>query len=178
MRCAYACDSNASSAALIIYVWRRRTVVRVTRVAERVQNRCYALRAVAAAYAARTRAASPRRSVWAIAIEPELMSLRWDAVLYLERRTEAVLEELWALIEEDYQQPDVVTVVACLSLFAGDIALAPARGALSELLLAGEGDEVTVQLHQVLRGDRVAFPSESSAWLEKPSCSALLNVSF
>ena len=114
----------------------------------------------------------------AIAIEPELMSLRWDAVLYLERRTEAVLEELWALIEEDSQQPDVVTVVACLSLFAGDIALAPARGALSELLLAGEGDEVTVQLHQVLRGDRVAFPSESSAWLEKPSCSALLNVSF
>ncbi len=114
----------------------------------------------------------------AVLLEPDLLALRWDDQLFLERQTEVVLAELWALLEEDSQQPEVVSAVACLSLFAGNVPLAPARGALSELLLAGSGDEITEHLHQVLSGDDVAFPSDASRWLENPSCSALLDVRF
>ena len=79
---------------------------------------------------------------------------------------------------EESPQPEIVTMIACLSVFSREIPTAPARGALSEVLLQGEGDETIVYLHQVLRGDRVTFPNEVSQWLGNPSCSRLLEVSF
>lgn len=114
----------------------------------------------------------------ALQLEPGLLALRWDDPLYLDRPIESVLGDLWALLEEDALQPEIVTAVSCLSIFSSRVPLVHARGALSEVLLAGEGDQTTVSLHQVLRGDSVAFPSAVTQWLENPSCSALLDVSF
>ena len=114
----------------------------------------------------------------ALTFEPGLLALRWDDQLYLDRPIESVLAELWGLLEEDALQPEIVTAVSCLSLYSRKVPLAHARGALSELLLAGEGDQTTVELHQVLRGDQVAFPTPVTQWVENPSCSGLLEVSF
>lgn len=113
----------------------------------------------------------------ALTLEPEIMALRWDEQEYLDRPVQAILGDLWLEMEES-PQPEIVTMIACLSVFSREIPTAPARGALSEVLLQGEGDETIVYLHQVLRGDRVTFPNEVSQWLENPSCSRLLEVSF
>lgn len=114
----------------------------------------------------------------ALTLEPGLLALQWDDSLYLDRPIESVLADLWGLLEDDPMQPEIVTTVSCLSLYSRKVPLAHARGALSELLLAGEGDQTTVDLHQVLRGDRVVFPTAVTHWVENPSCSGLLQVSF
>ena len=113
----------------------------------------------------------------ALTLEPAIMALRWDEQGFLDRPVQAILGDLWLQMEEA-PEPQIVTTIACLSVFSREVPTAPARGALSEVLLQGEGDETTVQMHQVLRGDRVAFPNAVSQWLENPSCSALLEVSF
>lgn len=104
----------------------------------------------------------------ALTLEPGLLALQWEDSIYLDRPIESVLADLWGLLEEDPIQPEIVTTVSCLSLYSRKVPLAHARGALSELLLAGEGDQTTVNLHQVLRGDRVAFPTAVTHWVENP----------
>ena len=76
--------------------------------------------------------------------------------------------------------PEIVTTVSCLSLYSRKVLLAHARGALSELLLAGEGDQTTVDLQYQgsCEEGRVVFPTAVTHWVENPSCSGLLQVSF
>ena len=112
----------------------------------------------------------------ALSLEPGIFALRWDDIAYLGESSGEFLQKLWLLLEDDPDQEDVVTLIAALSLFSEDIPLAPARGALSEVLLMGNQSPLTRELHEVLRGDRLAISTTVTLWLEDPSCTGLLEA--
>ena len=108
--------------------------------------------------------------------DPSLLSIRWDESQFLGDQAPQVRTVLWDRLELDPADAAAASMVALLSLLSDDVADAPSRGALSEMLLDGNGDATTVVLHGALRGESPAQPSAAASWLLDPSCVTLVEA--
>jgi hypothetical protein len=113
----------------------------------------------------------------AIELDPTLLASRWQENENLSARIDGVREQLWSRLEQDSSDASAALMLGTLSLLSEEIPDAPARGAISEVLLAGEGHRATVAIHGALRGE---MPQQSlspaAAWLENPDCDDLLEA--
>ncbi|MGE4619412.1 MAG: hypothetical protein AAEJ04_06335 [Planctomycetota bacterium] len=113
----------------------------------------------------------------AIELDPTLLASRWQENENLSARIDQVREQLWSRLEEDSTDASAALLLGTMSLLSEEIPDAPARGAVSEVLLAGEGDQATVAIHGALRGDALQQSlSPAAAWLENPDCDDLLEA--
>ncbi|MDE0961285.1 MAG: hypothetical protein OSB09_10935 [Planctomycetota bacterium] len=112
----------------------------------------------------------------AIELDPSLLSIRWNEADFLGDHGVAIRSQLWARLEQDPADVSSAMLIGVLSLLSDDVADAPARGAVSELLLDGHGNSTTVAVHGALRGESPVEPSPAAAWLMNPDCSGLREV--
>jgi len=113
----------------------------------------------------------------AIELDPSLLLVRWQEDEILGGEIDSVREQLWSRLEMIPEDAPAALMLGTLALLSESVPDAPARGAISEVLLAGQGNAATVAVHGVLRGETTAeMLSPAAAWLEDPDCSGLLEA--
>lgn len=112
----------------------------------------------------------------ALELDPSLLSIRWNEVDFLGDDGDAIRAQLWFRLEEDPAEVSCALLIGALALFSEEVADAPARGVVSELLLDGHGNATTVAVHGALRGEAPVEPSPAAQWWMNPDCSRLREV--
>ncbi len=113
----------------------------------------------------------------ALELDPSLLAVRWQEDVILGGEIDSVRAQLWSRLEMNPEDEPAALMLATLALLSESVPDAPARGAISEVLLAGQGNATTIAVHGVLRGETTAeMLSPPAAWLEDPDCSGLLEA--
>lgn len=112
----------------------------------------------------------------AIELDPSLLSIRWQENAIFGEEIDTARADLWSRLEADPEDSSAAIMLGTLALLAESVPDAPARGAVSEVLLSGQGEAATEAVHRALRGETVEVPSAAALWLQDPDCSGLLNA--
>ncbi|MGE4631523.1 MAG: hypothetical protein AAEJ47_00655 [Planctomycetota bacterium] len=112
----------------------------------------------------------------ALELDPSLLAVRWQEDKIFAEEIDSVRERLWSGLEVNPDDASAALMLGTLALLSESIPDAPARGAISEVLLVGEGNAATVLVHGALRGETPDSLSPAAAWLEDPDCSGLLQA--
>ena len=109
----------------------------------------------------------------ALELDPSLLAVRWQEIDIFGAEIDTVRAQLWSRLEMDPEDASSALMLATLALLSEAVPDAPARGALSEVLLAERGNSATVSVHGALRGEMEESPSAAALWLADPDCSGL-----